>query len=81
MRRLGHASPAAANRYLHTVEGRDAEIATALPATTTLEFELRRVQHFTSRTTTRAKVAAWIEDYNSRRRHSAGWIAEWRQGG
>ena len=30
MRRLGHASPAAANRYLHTVDGRDAEIASAL---------------------------------------------------
>jgi integrase len=30
MRRLGHASPAAANRYLHTVEGRDAEISSAL---------------------------------------------------
>jgi integrase len=32
MRRLGHASPAAANRYLHTVDGRDAEIASALSA-------------------------------------------------
>jgi integrase len=30
MRRLGHASPVAANRYLHTVDGRDAEIAAAL---------------------------------------------------
>ena len=30
MRRLGHASPAAANRDLHAVEGRDAEIASAL---------------------------------------------------
>jgi integrase len=30
MRRLGHASPAAAQRYLHTVDGRDAEIASAL---------------------------------------------------
>ncbi|MGH8836053.1 MAG: tyrosine-type recombinase/integrase, partial [Actinomycetes bacterium] len=30
MRRLGHASPAAAQRYLHTVDGRDAEIAAAL---------------------------------------------------
>lgn len=30
MRRLGHASAAAANRYLHAVEGRDAEIAAAL---------------------------------------------------
>jgi integrase len=30
MRRLGHASPVAANRYLHTVDGRDAQIAVAL---------------------------------------------------
>ena len=30
MRRLGHASPAAANRYLHAVDGRDAQIASAL---------------------------------------------------
>jgi integrase len=30
MRRLGHASPSAANRYLDTVEGRDAEIASTL---------------------------------------------------
>jgi integrase len=30
MRRLGHACPAAANRYLHAVDGRDAEIASAL---------------------------------------------------
>jgi hypothetical protein len=30
MRRLDYASPAAANRYLHTVEGRDAEITSAL---------------------------------------------------
>ena len=30
MRRLGHASPAAAYRYLHAVDGRDAEIASAL---------------------------------------------------
>ena len=32
MRRLGHASPAAAYSYLHTVDGRDAEIASALSA-------------------------------------------------
>jgi integrase len=30
MRRLGHASPAASYPYLHAVEGRDAEIASAL---------------------------------------------------
>jgi integrase len=30
MRRLGHSSTVAANRYLHAVEGRDAEIAIAL---------------------------------------------------
>jgi hypothetical protein len=32
MRRLGHASLAAANRYLHAVDGRDAEIASVLSA-------------------------------------------------
>jgi hypothetical protein len=30
MLRLGHASPAAAYRYLHAVDGRDAEVAAAL---------------------------------------------------
>ncbi|MGH3495235.1 MAG: IS3 family transposase [Sciscionella sp.] len=37
----------------------------------TLEFELRRVEHFTTRTQARAAVAAWIDDYNRDRRHSA----------
>jgi transposase InsO family protein len=37
----------------------------------TLEFELRRAAHFTTRAAARAKVAAWIEDYNTKRRHSA----------
>jgi transposase InsO family protein len=37
----------------------------------TLEFELRRVQHFTTRDQARTAVAAWIEDYNTRRRHTA----------
>ena len=37
----------------------------------TVEFELRRVQHFATRAQARAGVAAWIEDYNTRRRHSA----------
>jgi hypothetical protein len=32
MRRLGHASPVASCRYLHAVDGRDAEIAAALSA-------------------------------------------------
>src|SRR6266436_7040282 len=32
MCRLGHASPAASYRYLHAVDGRDAEIAAALSA-------------------------------------------------
>jgi integrase len=30
MRRLGHASPVASYRYLHAVDGRDAEIASGL---------------------------------------------------
>jgi transposase InsO family protein len=37
----------------------------------TLEFELRSVERFTTRAAARAKVAAWIEDYNTCRRHSA----------
>lgn len=37
----------------------------------TLEFELRRVEHFTTKAAARARVAAWIEDYNRDRRHSA----------
>jgi transposase InsO family protein len=37
----------------------------------TLEFELRRLEHFTTTVEARAQVAAWIEDYNHDRRHSA----------
>jgi transposase InsO family protein len=37
----------------------------------TLEFELRAVEHFATKKAARAKVAAWIEDYNTCRRHSA----------
>jgi transposase InsO family protein len=36
----------------------------------TLEFELRSVEHFRTRAEARARVSAWIEDYNPRR-HSA----------
>jgi putative transposase len=37
----------------------------------TLEFELRRLEHFATRAQARQAVAAWIEDYNHDRRHSA----------
>jgi putative transposase len=37
----------------------------------TVEFELRRLDHFTTRAHARAGVAAWIEEYNQTRRHSA----------
>jgi putative transposase len=37
----------------------------------TLEFELRRLHRFATKAAARAKVAAWIEDYNTTRRHSA----------
>ena len=37
----------------------------------TLEFELRRLEHYATRAAARAGVAAWIEDYNHYRRHSA----------
>jgi putative transposase len=37
----------------------------------TLEFELRALRQFSTRAQARAAVAAWIEDYNHDRRHSA----------
>jgi transposase InsO family protein len=37
----------------------------------TLEFELRSVEHFAAKAAARARVSEWIEDYNTRRRHSA----------
>jgi putative transposase len=37
----------------------------------TLEFELRRAEQFTTRAAARARVSVWIEDYNTKRRHSA----------
>jgi len=37
----------------------------------TLEFELRSLEHFATRATARARVSGWIEDYNHCRRHSA----------
>ena len=41
------------------------------PWHSTLEFELRSVEHFPTRAAARARVSAWIEDYDTRRRHSA----------
>ena len=37
----------------------------------TLEFELRSLEHFATRAAARARVAAWIQEYNTVRRHSA----------
>jgi putative transposase len=37
----------------------------------TLTFELRALEHFATRTQARSRVAAWIDDYNRDRRHSA----------
>jgi putative transposase len=37
----------------------------------TVEFELRRMERFATRAEARTAVAAWIEDYNHDRRHSA----------
>ena len=37
----------------------------------TLEFELRAREHFATRAAARARVAAWIEEYNTTRRHSS----------
>lgn len=37
----------------------------------TLEFELRSLEHFHTRAEARAAVVAWIDDYNQHRRHSS----------
>jgi transposase InsO family protein len=37
----------------------------------TMEFELRRLERFATKAEARTKVAAWIEEYNHDRRHSA----------
>jgi putative transposase len=37
----------------------------------TVEFELRRLEHFATLAQARTRVATWIEDYNHHRRHSA----------
>jgi putative transposase len=37
----------------------------------TLQFELRSLEHFTTQAQARARVAAWIDEYNRDRRHSA----------
>jgi transposase InsO family protein len=37
----------------------------------TVEFELRWLEHFATRAQARARVPAWIDDYNHHRRHSA----------
>jgi transposase InsO family protein len=37
----------------------------------TVEFELRRLEHFTTKAQARHRIPAWIEEYNHERRHSA----------
>lgn len=37
----------------------------------TVEFELRSLEHFTTKAQARARLAAWIEEYNHDRRHSS----------
>jgi putative transposase len=37
----------------------------------TLEFELRQLEHFTTKNQARRRLAIWIEEYNQDRRHSS----------
>jgi putative transposase len=37
----------------------------------TLEFELLRLEHFTTKAQARTQIPVWIEEYNTTRRHSA----------
>jgi transposase InsO family protein len=36
-----------------------------------VEFELCQLEHFTTKPQARTRIAAWIEEYNHDRRHSA----------
>ncbi len=36
-----------------------------------MEFELRQLQHFTTKAQARRRLAIWIEEYNHDRRHSS----------
>ena len=38
----------------------------------TLEFELRSLEHFTTKAVARARVAAWIDEYNRDRKSACG---------
>jgi transposase InsO family protein len=37
----------------------------------TLEWELRAPEHFATKAAARARIPAWIDDYNHHRRHSS----------
>ena len=37
----------------------------------TLEFELRSLEHFATRAQARARIARWVDEYNTVRRHSS----------
>jgi putative transposase len=37
----------------------------------TVEFELRSLEHFTTQAQARGRLAVWIEEYNHDRRHSS----------
>jgi putative transposase len=37
----------------------------------TLQFELRALEHFATKAQARSRIPAWIDDYNHHRRHSA----------
>jgi transposase InsO family protein len=37
----------------------------------TVEFELRALEHFATKAQARTRLAAWIDHYNRERRHSA----------
>ncbi|HKD89535.1 MAG TPA: integrase core domain-containing protein [Streptosporangiaceae bacterium] len=66
------APPAAGSASASRWAGRGALANAVIEAWhSTLEFELRSVQHFATRAAARAAVAAWIDDYNRHRRHSA----------
>ena len=70
--------PAAIHLPVHRQPGSALDNAVIESWHSTLEIELQRVEHYATRATAQAGVAAWIEDYNHQRRHSSlGRVSRW----
>src|SRR3954468_13938724 len=64
-------APGSVSRSQWGGQGRPWTTPRSSPGTPTLTFELLDLEHFATRAQARHRVAAWIDEYNRDRRHSA----------